>query len=162
MASMRLSCVSSLFLGALLAACGTSPTPTVTTTPTTGPSAPPAPSTVTQPPSLRPTTTVVCDDEPTGWTTTEANGSDVPMVWRLTCEKAVAAAEDALPPMDLNVRVVEFRTGGYCPPGARCAAIMFDRGYVVFTMEDGSKVWASVSARDNDVVAAFEGAFPPA
>jgi hypothetical protein len=103
---------------------------------------------------------VVCDKTPDA-TTTDPKGSIVPIIPILKCEKSVVAAQRVLPQRSAVV-AVEFHYGVYCPPGQFCRAALLDQGYVVFTLADGQKLWATVSANKATVTASFQGAFPPA
>jgi hypothetical protein len=85
------------------------------------------------------------------------------VVLTLTCENAIAAAERELPTESGRVARVEFHHGGYCPPPPRkCAVALPNTGYVVFTFDDGTALWATVLAKGLEVNATFQGAFPPA
>ncbi len=160
---MRLAIRSFGVAGALvwLAACATPVPPT--------PTSEPSPQVATPSPSLAPSATPVpspslsCDSQGSAWTTTDENGSFIPVELTLTCGNAVAAAERVLPPTSAAITTIGFHQGGYCPPLPRkCAVAMPDNGYVVFTLDDGTTLWATVSAKNATVTATLQGPFPPA
>ena len=97
------------------------------------------------------------------WSTTDENGSMIPLVPVLTCENGVAAAMEGLPVDHLPIRAIEFQYGGWCPPGARCAMTRPTLGYVVFRVEGrGPDLWVSVFVDESGNAAAGEiGPFPP-
>ena len=136
-------------LGALAVALATgcaapalSPTPaaspTAATTSAVGPTlvAPAPSSSATGFPSASPAPSpagaakVACYPETSRWTTTNADGSRVPVAITLTCDGAVAAAKAAVGP-GLAFGYAEFRYGSVCRPGDRCIASLPNVGRVV-------------------------------
>lgn len=89
----------------------------------------PSPTASASPVALEPK--VVCQANTSTWGTTDANGSQVPIVITLTCENAVAAAKAVVGP-DQAVAYIEFAFGYWCPPGAYCALSLPNTGHVVF------------------------------
>ena len=63
------------------------------------------------------------------------DGSLVPVVITLTCDRAVAAAREVVGP-DREVESIEFGYGPWCPPGAFCALIQPNTGHIVFRIRE--------------------------
>ena len=112
-----------LVIGALAAACGSSPTP--------NPS--PTPGATTTWVAARMTPKIVCDPNTSQSWHAAANGSQVPDTITLTCDGAVAAAEAVVAPTPMT-SLIEFSFGKWCPQqGAPCGPPPpANAGYVVF------------------------------
>ena len=92
--------------------------------------------TASPPPSSSATApTIVCDPD-TGQYAREVgpDGSLVPVVITLTCDRAVTAAR-AVVAHDSDIDWIEFAFGPWCPPGAFCSLILPNTGHVVFHMK---------------------------
>ena len=117
--------VAVALLGSVVAGCGAGPTPSPDVTSAWASGVPWASA------GLSPK--VVCDDNaPQGWHA-DASGSQVPDAITMTCEHAVAAAEDVVPPAPMTA-FIEFSFGKWCAEqGAPCGpAPPVNTGYVLF------------------------------
>ncbi len=76
-------------------------------------------------------------DPPGTWTTTDAAGSEVPVLITLTCDKAVEAAWARLG-ADPAIAAIEFHYYDYFPPGRpRGSPTDPNVGHVIFHPADG-------------------------
>jgi hypothetical protein len=101
-----------------------------------------------------------CDPDQTGYSI-GANGTQIPLVVRLTCANAVAAALDQLGGSG-GIQGVEFHYGIYCAPGAWCAFTSPDRGYVLVHELTGRDEAVYVAVGDDGAITATSPQpFPP-
>jgi hypothetical protein len=124
--------ITGLALGMLTAGivgCGTTQ-PSVTFAPSPVAASPTVVASTVATPVVADEPRVECEPNTSIWTQMDANGSQVPIPITLTCENAVAAARRVVGP-DPALAYIEFHYGGWCPPGARCAALGPSHGYVI-------------------------------
>ena len=88
----------------------------------------------------------------------------LPIVVRLGCEPAIAAATSALPDDHAPITHILFQLGDYCPPGWLCPAFPrypFDTGFVLFTFAGAAQTLVTVVVDDHGQIHVSTPTSPP-